>query len=194
MNVHRFILAFSFLPLLLLAPLSAAADDDAPSKTGSRGTYLLRSSVMGAAGATGTSTNFGEKGTLGQPTPVGTGTSTSFELYAGFWTSERISTDVPEDTPQGVFRNALQPNTPNPFNPATTIRYELGETAPVQITIYNIHGQVVRRLLDEPRSPGSYSLVWNGRDEGGASAASGVYFCRLQVGGFTDVKKMVLIK
>jgi hypothetical protein len=194
MNDYKALLALPVAFLVLFVSLSATAGDGGPANPGNRAVYLLRSSVMGAAGLSGTSTSFGGKGTLGQPTGIGTGTSTNFVLYAGFWTGDEIGTGVSEEVHPTAFRNALLPNAPNPFNPLTSIRYEVGTTAPVRLAIYNIHGQVVRRLVDGPRSPGCYTAVWDGRADTGESVASGVYLCRLQVGSFGDAKKMVLAK
>jgi hypothetical protein len=94
----------------------------------------------------------------------------------------------------------LSQNYPNPFNPTTTIKYALpsvenGEaTLPTTLKIYNVLGEVVRTLVDEPRSPGIYYQVWDGKDDQGNEVASGIYFYRLKVGKFSETKKMVLMK
>jgi hypothetical protein len=194
MNGHKASLSILVLTSLLLFHPAVVGGEDGQPERDSRATYLLRSSVIGASGAAGTSTSFREQGTLGQPTPVGTGTSTSFDLYAGFWTGWQTATGIPEHVQPEVPRNALLPNAPNPFNPLTTISYEVGETARVRLAIYNIRGQAVRELVDAPRSPGRYAVVWDGRDCAGKNVASGVYLCCLRVGSFRDEKKMLLIK
>jgi hypothetical protein len=97
---------------------------------------------------------------------------------------------------------SLAQNYPNPFNPVTSIQYAIGSgqanavQGPIHTTlrIYNIMGQRVRILVDEMMDPGSYEVVWDGRDSRGREVSSGVYFCRLQAGGSTDCKMMLLLK
>jgi hypothetical protein len=94
---------------------------------------------------------------------------------------------------------ALLQNHPNPFNPTTTIRFKVeGEMskAPVPITlkVYNILGQLARVLVDEEKLPGSYQVVWDGKDQNGEQVSSGIYFYKLDAPGYTETKKMVLLK
>ncbi|MCL5019675.1 MAG: T9SS type A sorting domain-containing protein, partial [Patescibacteria group bacterium] len=89
---------------------------------------------------------------------------------------------------------ALSQNYPNPFNPTTQIRYQLPEAALVQLTIYNILGQEIRRLVDVKQNAGFYSMVWDGRNNAGLSVASGVYLYRLRAGSFVQTKKMIFLK
>ncbi len=74
---------------------------------------------------------------------------------------------------------ALSPNVPNPFNPATRIPYALASDGDVRLVLYNTLGQRVRTVVDEYRSAGEHSVVWNGRDDADRPAASGVYIVRL---------------
>ena len=91
--------------------------------------------------------------------------------------------------------NSLSQNYPNPFNPETTIRYDLSSGAVVSLTIYNIAGQVVRKLVDgESLAAGQYQAVWDGRNESGASVASGMYFYLLHAGDYVAKRKMVLLR
>jgi hypothetical protein len=83
---------------------------------------------------------------------------------------------------------------PNPFNPATTLHYALAEEGEARLTVYNLTGQVVRRLVSGRQSAGRYSVVWDGRDEGGRSVASGLYIVRLKAGVFQQTQKMMLLK
>jgi hypothetical protein len=100
---------------------------------------------------------------------------------------------------------ALSQNYPNPFNPSTTIRYDVpveaggggvGETGsvPVRLVIYDVRGRLVRVLVDREREPGRYQVHWNGRDDLGRSASSGVYLYRIEAGDFVSTKKMVLVR
>jgi beta-glucanase (GH16 family) len=90
---------------------------------------------------------------------------------------------------------ALHPCYPNPFNPATTIRYDVQEDVPVTLAIYDVAGKRIRTLVDEQSSDaGRYELTWDGRDQRGQVVASGVYFYRLDAGGFSETRRMVLLK
>jgi flagellar hook assembly protein FlgD len=91
----------------------------------------------------------------------------------------------------------LGQNYPNPFNPQTKIEFAIDQSAanqPVRLEVFNILGERVTTLLDEPMSAGLHTVTWHGRDESGHEVASGVYFYRLRVGEMTETKKMVLMK
>jgi hypothetical protein len=74
---------------------------------------------------------------------------------------------------------SLNAASPNPFNPATTISYEVPQSAHIQLTVYNLLGQEVVRLVDQTQQPGRYQITWNALNAQGASVASGVYLYRL---------------
>ena len=90
---------------------------------------------------------------------------------------------------------ALLQNFPNPFNPDTTIGYELAESADVTLQIYNVVGQVVRTLMAaESQSVGRYQVRWDGMDDRGVPVSSGIYFYQISAGKFQDVRKLMLLK
>ena len=90
---------------------------------------------------------------------------------------------------------ALSQNVPNPFNAQTTIRYDLPEAGAVRLYLYNLCGQRIRTLMEDQRSAGTYSVVWDGRDGTGRDVASGVYLVRLKVeGAVVQAKRMVLLR
>jgi len=90
---------------------------------------------------------------------------------------------------------ALANNYPNPFNPATTIKYALPEASQVRLEVFNVVGQVVRTLVDNHQNAGRYVVQWDASNDQGHSLSSGIYFYRLQAGGeFLEVKKMLLLK
>lgn len=93
-----------------------------------------------------------------------------------------------------VYRFALCQNVPNPFNPVTTIAYELDRRVPVRLTIYDVQGKVVRRLVNERQKPGIYREQWNGVNDTGSPVASGIYFYKLAAGDRVMTRKMVLLK
>ncbi len=110
--------------------------------------------------------------------------------------------DCPGYTASPVPEPALPPaptllhqNAPNPFNPSTTIRFEVPDhAAAVRLRVYDPAGRLVRTLVDEVRESGSHAAVWNGRDQAGRGVASGVYLVRLDVGGVSQMRSMVLAK
>jgi hypothetical protein len=83
---------------------------------------------------------------------------------------------------------------PNPFNPSTTISYNLPSDSRVSINIYNVKGQRVRQLLSADQKLGSHSLIWNGKDSKGNNCSSGFYFYRIQAGENTITKKILMLK
>ncbi|MDD4310555.1 MAG: T9SS type A sorting domain-containing protein, partial [Candidatus Cloacimonetes bacterium] len=85
-------------------------------------------------------------------------------------------------------------NYPNPFNPSTTISYTLGKDAAVNLEIYNLKGQLVKRLVNENLPQGTYSAVWNGKDSQDRSVASGFYFYKLSAGDSTITRKILMMK
>jgi PKD repeat protein len=95
--------------------------------------------------------------------------------------------DLPEEF-------ALNGNYPNPFNPTTTINFDLPEAADVRLEVYDLMGRRVATLISSQLGAGRYEAQWNARSDGGAAVASGVYLYRLQAGSFEEVKRMVLMK
>jgi len=88
----------------------------------------------------------------------------------------------------------LYQNYPNPFNPETVIRYSIAKEGKVELTIYNIKGQRVKKLVQETKEPGYYNAIWNGTDDNNKQVASGIYLYRLSKGKKTLNKKMLLLK
>ena len=88
----------------------------------------------------------------------------------------------------------LQQNYPNPFNPTTTIQYVLLNASEVSLTIYDLIGNEVKILTNEYQSVGQYHVVWDGTDDTGKPANSGLYFYKLQTFDFIQTKKMVFLK
>jgi hypothetical protein len=89
---------------------------------------------------------------------------------------------------------ALFENRPNPFNPATTITFELPRASAVHLVVYDVAGRQIRELVRANRRAGRHDTIWDGRNDANAPVASGVYFYRLHAGEFTATKKMILLK
>jgi hypothetical protein len=90
---------------------------------------------------------------------------------------------------------ALSQNFPNPFNPVTTIRYDVrAGGGQVSLRVFDVSGRLVRTLVDGHEVEGSKAVTWNGTNDRGQSVASGIYFYRMAAPGFTETKKMVLLR
>jgi len=99
---------------------------------------------------------------------------------------------TPADTPD--LDNMLAQNVPNPFNPTTTIAFDIRKKGHVSLKIYNVAGQLVKTLVDDVLDAGSYSKEWTGTNNAGVKVASGVYFYSIEADNFTSTKKMVLLR
>jgi len=111
----------------------------------------------------------------------------SFQITAG--------TDVVVSGPDGLpDRFTLQQNYPNPFNAETTIRFNIDRSGPVSLAVYNMLGQRVEMLYQGELEIGRHQLSWNGTDRFDRPLASGVYFCHLEAGGRSEVRRMVLLR
>jgi|GEM_PF-466484 len=103
--------------------------------------------------------------------------------------------EMMEELPQEF---ELMQNYPNPFNAGTTIDYNVpnasGESITVTLEVYDLQGRLIRTLVNGVGEPGRHQAVWNGTDERGSMASSGVYFYRLRAGNFIETKSMVMLK
>ena len=118
--------------------------------------------------------------------------STYFAYFLMSWLGADVVSAV-DDVP-GAGRVTVAAH-PNPFNPSTTIAFELPRAAEVSLDIYDLQGRLVRRLLDEsPYIAGRHQQVWDGRDAAGRVASSGVYFYRFAAGAEKRVGKLTLLK
>lgn len=88
----------------------------------------------------------------------------------------------------------LTGNYPNPFNPITTIKYQIPEPLDVKLLIYNIHGQLIKTLVNKSQDPGKYEIQWKGENESGGLVSSGIYFYQLRAGKKVFNKKLFLLK
>ncbi len=123
------------------------------------------------------------------------------------WVFVKISstTVVEENRNSPPNSTQLLPNYPNPFSsratspasggvPGTTIEYSLAQTTPVTISVYNMLGQEVIRLVDETKPAGHYRVIWNGQNAGGQPLPNGLYVCKMIAGSFVNSFKMLMLK
>ncbi|MHB9029213.1 MAG: LamG domain-containing protein [Candidatus Latescibacterota bacterium] len=91
---------------------------------------------------------------------------------------------------------ALFQNSPNPFNPTTTIEYMIpsGGSRQVTLIVYDLRGTVVRNLVNRNQLPGKYTITWNGTDDSGNRVSSGMYIYRIKAGAFSEARKMMMVR
>lgn len=104
------------------------------------------------------------------------------------------TTGIVEQSPLVVRNYELQQNDPNPFNPQTDIKFMTAQAGWIDLSIYNVKGQLIKTLVNAVVAEGSHSVRWDGRDDHDLPAPSGVYIYRLATESFTSSKRMVLIK
>ncbi len=88
----------------------------------------------------------------------------------------------------------LWPNSPNPFNPQTSVAFRIPSANTVHLRLFNTSGQLVRTLVDSFLDSGTYTVCWNGTSDSGTAAPSGIYFCNLNIGAFNQARKFVLLR
>jgi hypothetical protein len=116
-----------------------------------------------------------------------------FKRWSNYGYEEPVG--VPEDDWTTARRLILEQNTPNPFNPVTTIAFTVpADASEVDLSIYNVAGERVATLVSGPATPGRQSVLWKGLDDAGERVASGIYFARLSSDVDTRTRKIVLLK
>jgi flagellar hook assembly protein FlgD len=88
----------------------------------------------------------------------------------------------------------LSGNHPNPFNPVTHLSYSLASSGHVRIGVYNMKGELVRTLTEGKKPAGEYRISWDGGSENGSLVGSGIYLARMEADGWTECRKMILIR
>lgn len=120
-----------------------------------------------------------------------------FNPDCGIMGAHGLGCDAPSAVPPpGILAGGvrLYPNFPNPFNPATTISYEVPAAQQTRLSIYRVDGRRVVSLVDQLSTAGRQEVVWHGTDEHGRQVPSGIYFYRLEVGQYVETKRMALIR
>lgn len=107
---------------------------------------------------------------------------------------DSIPNALPEPTLPVNRDFALYPNYPNPFNPSTNLGFRISDFGFIRLEIFDVTGRKVASLLNEELAPGEYEVNWDGKDDSGQNAPSGIYFYRLQVNGETQARKMHLLQ
>jgi hypothetical protein len=126
-------------------------------------------------------------GLTGDAVPGNNAKRDSVHVVATGIAEEEPPLDLPRVT-------ALRGSQPNPVRGFTQIAYDIATTCKTSISIFDVQGRIVRKLLDAVETPGRYRVPWDRRDGHGQRAPAGVYFCRMQAGGFKAVRKMPLVE
>ena len=108
--------------------------------------------------------------------------------------TEMICTALVLDKSFSPKKFILRNNFPNPFNPFTTIEYELPFDTYIELAIFNARGGIVKNLINEKRFSGKSSIQWNAKDNHGQTVPSGIYFFVMNAGGFKKTNKMIFLK
>ena len=118
-------------------------------------------------------------------------------LQAGFHASAQFlqpTSGIAPETAAPVGPTQLIGSAPNPFNPATTIKFDLAAGGRAALRIYDVRGRLVRTLVDGPMPAGAHQVAWDGRNNAGSGVASGVYLLEMVAGGRRDDLKLVLAR
>jgi hypothetical protein len=103
---------------------------------------------------------------------------------------EQLSNEGTPDLPNKIATH----NYPNPFNPTTTISFNIPQQTNVNVTVYNVKGEKVKTLVNSALNSGTHTVVWDGEDDNQNAVASGVYFYKVRTENSTAVKKIMMIK
>ncbi len=115
-------------------------------------------------------------------------------IFYSSWDFDLGTIDGINDDVAVIRSSRLVGNYPNPFNPATTIRFELENAQDVSLVVYDVIGRKVISLLQGPQRAGAHKVLWNGIDSKGNAVSSGVYFYHLSTGNYNNTMKMILMK
>jgi len=116
--------------------------------------------------------------------------------WVNYW-DRSVGIDDPAvrpEVPPVIEASRLLPNVPNPFNPETTIRFELSRPARLRVDVFDAAGSRVAALLNEERPAGAGQVIWKGRDDKGRTVSSGTYYVRMQTPRMIDTRKIMLLK
>jgi hypothetical protein len=120
-----------------------------------------------------------------------------FIVQGGKWyvVTGRLPTGIETDETQAIPSDfVVYQNYPNPFNPSTKISYGLLTAEYVEITIYDLSGNRVRTLISAHQQAGQHAVVWDGTNENGERASSGLFYYKITAGNFSVTKRMILLK
>jgi hypothetical protein len=155
----------------------------------------MRADVLDGAGGAASSQTCNLTFTLSEPATVGRSSSSSYSLWSGFTASCWALCDAADRSAiPDVRATRLHSPAPNPFNPSTTIKYDIASATNVRLLVYDIRGRKVKELDSGHRQPGFYTVHWDGRDTSGRELSSGLYYALLITGDKRQTQRLVLLK
>lgn len=116
------------------------------------------------------------------------------QIDTEYWNPRNSGVSAIEPEPGLFAQFTLAQNYPNPFNPSTSIHFTLGQSAMVELSVYDLAGREVSKLVDEFHTAGSYTYTWSASDVGGVPLPSGIYFAQLRAGAYKSAIKMILAR
>ena len=149
--------------------------------------------VVGSSGGAAAGGTYTLEYILGEPI-LGNAQGGAIEGQSGFWWTVVSSTvSVASDIPS---RFSLGSGTPNPFSHGTDISFGVPKAEPVRVIlmVYDLHGRVVKTLVDGTLPPGRHTASWDGRQNEGGPAAAGIYFLQINAGAFVQHTKLAVLK
>jgi hypothetical protein len=183
-----FDIRFSFGPRLPLLALITIALTACVALAASTDVLSLRKSTAASGDVDQRNPTTIARATVGQAV-IARGSNGSTSVAHGFWpgaTGGVVAVDGPSSVPAVT---VLRGNSPNPFNPMTTIRFDLAETSPVSIRVFAVDGRRVDTIVDETRPAGRYEIRYHPDH-----LASGLYFYEFRANGVRDVRRFTLLK
>jgi hypothetical protein len=184
MSLRPWLLTLSVASASLLLTTSRADDQSVASGGPGRGGTFTTSPTAVESGGPGRGGTFATS-----PTTAASGTPGRGGTFTVHPTGPA---SVAEPARPGTFE--LCQNTPNPFNPRTTVRFSIAQRSPVHLAIYSSAGQLVRTLIAADAEAGTHQVVWNGVDAAGREVSSGVYLYRLTSTEGTLARRMLLVR
>lgn len=181
--------------LLACVPLIALILGAPPA----RATFALKKAVFSGGGSVAAGGSYRLGLTVGETGVVGFAVGATRTLGAGFWPGQFwFVSGVPETpppTPTPPPRvNAFEANRPNPFLGGTTLAYAVASAAPVRLRVFDVSGRLVSELVNATQAPGRYSVAWAGTGDDGAPLVNGIYFCRLEIGAWSQSQKLIKLR
>jgi len=151
--------------------------------------YTIKSSSFTSCGGNSLSANYSLQDAVGQSTPVGLLTSSNYFLEAGFLHSQVSSPNAIDDIIEIPEKFQLEKNYPNPFNPTTTIQFQLPKNEVVKIELYNLVGKKIQTLINNHYEAGIHQVIMDA-----SQLASGTYFYTIKAGENFATGKCLLLK
>lgn len=164
-----------------------------------RATFALKKAVFSGGGSVAAGGSYRLGLTVGETGVVGFAAGATRTLGAGFWPGQFwFVSGVPETPPPAPapppLVNALEANHPNPFSGGTTLAYAVARAAPVRLRVFDVSGRLVSELVDAVQAPGRYAVAWTGTGDDGETLVNGIYFCRLEIGAWSQSRKLIKLR